>query len=159
MIKLKSLIPENFFKNFNAVRASDFHRVEMFKNPSPYELRASRSTNRDEIGAVLLDRDIYTWNRDKALHVEAMKHIDVVFKDMLPILLKIEGHDCAVFVTDAVRHTKWYRDPETREFIESHPFFYRYNIVDISYWDEDVNGKWGEPNDEGDWNKDMGLTQ
>ncbi len=159
MIKLKSLIPESFFKTFTASRVGRANHVEIFKNPSMMELKHSRSSNRDEVGAVLLDRDIYTWNRDKALHYEAMKQISPVFDDMLPVLIFIRGHNCAVYVTDAARHTKWYRQPETRKYIETHPFFEHYTIEDISYWDEDVNGKWDDSEDEGNWNKDMGLTQ
>jgi len=159
MIKLKSLIPESFFKAFTAARVGHSNHVEIFKNPSPIEIKSSRSSNRDEVGAVLLDKDIYTWNRDRALHYEAMKHISPVMNDMLPVLILIRGRDCAVYVTDAARHTKWYRQPETREYIETHSFFEYYNIVDISYWDEDINGKWDDSKDEGDWNKDVSLTQ
>jgi hypothetical protein len=159
MIKLKSLIPESFFKAFTAARVGHSSYVEIFKNPSLMELKHSRSSHRDEIGAILLDDDIYTWNRDKALHVEAMKHIAPVFRDMLPILIFLRGRSVTIYVTDAARHTKWYRQPETRKYIETHPFFSHYKIEDISYWDEDVNGKWDDSEDEGDWNKDMGLTQ
>ena len=159
MIKLKSLIPESFFKTFGSARVGHVNYVEIFKNPAPHEIRASRSSNYDELGAVLLDRDIYTWNRDKALHYEAMKQIGSVFNDMLPVLITIQGRKCAIYVTDAARHTKWYRQPETRKYIETHPFFDYYRIENISYWDEDINGKWDDVKDEGDWNKDMGLTQ
>lgn len=156
MIKLKSLIPESFFKSFESHRIGTTNYVEIFKNPTEKEIRECASG--DELGAVLLGKDIYIWNRDKALHVEAMKHIEPSMRNLLPLLLTFRGKDCSVFVTDAATRTKWYRQPETWEYIQNHPFFKFRNIESISYWDEDINGKWDDSEDEGPYMKDMGLV-
>jgi hypothetical protein len=157
MIKLKSLLPEVFVKSFESHRIGTTNYVEIFKNPDARELKASMCSYDKEVGAILLDKDIYTWNRSKALHVEAMRQIEPNMRDLLPVLILFDGKDCAVYVTDAARHTKWYRQPETWSYIQNHPFFKFKNIVDISYWDEDINGKWEDSSDEGPWMKDVGL--
>jgi len=157
MIKLKSLIPEAFFKEFTAARVGRVNYVEIFKNPNEREIKECISGD-NELGAILSDRDIYIWNRDKALHVEAMKHINFNWTNLLPVIIGIDGNDCSVYVSDAATHTKWYRQPETREYIETHPFFKFKNVIDISYWDEDINGKWDGKSENGNWYKDVGLT-
>ena len=157
MIKLKSLIPESFFKSFEASRIGTTNYVEIFKNPNEREVK--ECMRGDEFGSILFDKDIYIWNRNKALHVEVMRHIQPNMRDLLPVLITLDGNDCAVYVTDASKYTKWYRQPETWNYIQNHPFFKFRNIEDISYWDEDINGKWDDSKDEGPWMKDMGLTE
>lgn len=147
MIKLKSLIPESFYGSFEAHRVGAHNYTEIFKNPSARELKPLLSDRHEkEFGAILLGRDIYVWDRDLALHVEVMRNIKGDFKEMLPVMVVVEGGRFAVWVTDAANHTKWYRQPETAYYILQHPFFKgKIDMDEISYWDEDINGKWGEP--------------
>ena len=114
--------------------------VEIFKNPTQREIKECLS-GEIELGAVLLNNAIYVWARDNALNVEAMSQIGDI-TEMWPVMIYTEGNNCVVYVTDAARYTRWYRQPETAEAIYSHPFFRNKHIEEISYWDEDINGKW-----------------
>ena len=145
MIKLKSLLFEEFFTGFEASRVGVSNYVEVFKNPLLKELKLCISGN--EFPLILLDKDSYIWDRDKALHWEVMNEIGnksglFLRQSMLPLMIFGSTKNIGIYVTDAARHTKWYRQPEAAEQIKNHPFFRNKIIEDISYWDEDVNGKW-----------------
>lgn len=133
---------EVFFKSFDAHRVGKDHYVEIFKNPTTKEIQECGGF--EDLGVIFLDKDAYVWDRGKALHVEVMRQLGVDYHDMLPTLINKHGNEYGVFITDAANHTKWYGEPNVELFLSNHPFFRGKIIGDISYWDEDIGGKWHE---------------
>jgi hypothetical protein len=121
--------------------------VEIFQNPTTKELRECKPHY--EIGALLTDKDIYVWNREKAYHNNVktqLKLPEALSLMLIPDNSNINRMD--ILVTDAVKGTKWDNNPQTENFIRNHPFFRGKQIDQIMYWNEDIVGDWSALKDE-----------
>ena len=128
-------------KTFETNYGYDPIHVEIFKNPTPAEIKICKPHY--EIGAILTEKDIYIWNRMKAYHVNVMRQMGLM--NSLPIIIipdLTNPNRVDVSITDASKHTTWYHNPKINKFIKNHPFFKNKKIDNISYWDEDIVGDW-----------------
>jgi len=136
-------ITETFVHSFETTVGGKTNYVEVFKNPSTKEFKESKPNY--EVGAILDGRDIYVWNREKALHKTVMTQMKL--SNSLPLLLipdNTNPNRFDILVTDATKGTHWNHNPKVARYIKSHPFFRGKQIDHIMYWDEDIVGDWAK---------------
>ena len=134
---------EQFVHSFEADYGRGKMYVEVFKNPTTREFNECKPHY--EVGALLKDNDIYVFNREKAYHKNVMTQMKL--EDAMSILIMPDNTSATrmdILVTDATKNTKWHHNPNTEQFIRSHPFFKRKQIDHIMYWDEDIVGDWSK---------------
>lgn len=134
---------EAFVHSFETTIGGQTNYVEVFKNPSAKELKECKPNY--EVGAILDGRDIYVWNREKALHKTVMGQMKLT--NSLPLLLipdNTNPNRFDILVTDATKGTPWDHNPKVARYIKSHPFFRGKQIDHIMYWDEDIVGDWAK---------------
>jgi len=137
----KENLSEGFFTSFETNYGRGPMYVEVFRNPSSKEFKECKPNY--EVGALLTDKDIYVWNREKAYHRNVMEQLKL--HDCLSLLLMPDNTNINrmdIMITDASRTSKWHHSPKAAEFIRNHPFFKNKQVDNISYWDEDIEGDW-----------------
>lgn len=147
-ITLQGKLSEELITSFENQMWVHNYYVEIFKNPTRSELKSCME-NDPEIGVILTNKDVYVWNRMKALHVPVMERLrkfGLNTNECLPLLVNFkEDPKVYIHITDASVSTKWYGDKKIKRFLVNHPFFKYRKIEDVSYFDEDIRGKWNEP--------------
>jgi hypothetical protein len=137
----KDEIKEAFYTSFDVDYGRGKTYVEIFKNPTRKEFLECKPHY--EVGALLTDKDIYVWNREKAYHRTVMNKLKL--ENALPLLLTVDNTNIDRFdimITDATKNTIWDENPKVKKFIINHPFFKHKKIDHISYWNEDIVGDW-----------------
>ena len=148
-ITIQGKLSETFLTSFERLGRPDDY-VEIFINPPQREMEKCKTNGM--VGAMITDTDCYIWNRNKTIHDTIRRFLiykkyDV--KDAISILLYFKGNNFDVFVTDNTRNTKWHHNKNIRNFIVNHPFFKYKKIMKISYYDEDIVGKWDDSKNTG----------
>lgn len=118
---------------------------EIFKNPTPKELKGCMDPSSHSVRAFLVGDDILIWNTFAALHGMVRTALSVP-KEGIPLVIYMEprglGGECNVEVTDASTSTPWYHNPEIVEEIHTHPYMRGFKDVEISFFDEAIFGDW-----------------
>ena len=137
-MRLQGYLNEKYFKGFS-IRE---RYVEVFKNPSVKEYKEA-SVN-DRARAFLLNRDMYIWNPYGGIHFEVQEKLKLG-KNALPIIIfgSIRGN-ISIVVTDYSKKTIWHHNPKIKEYILKKSYLSKFNVTDISYFDEMIFGPWDE---------------
>jgi hypothetical protein len=139
-------ISESFFKSFkNFIGAKEYY-VEVFKNPTTREISYCTKDN-SEIAALLTEKDIYVWDRDKAIHSTAINQLGGVVSKCLPILIQMKDDPHVdVYITHVALPSATYDNDSNRmkRFVINHPFFKRRKVESISAWSDEIKEKFNE---------------
>lgn len=88
------LMREEFYKGGD----THYGYVEIFKNPSKYEMRDLAKENR-ETGAIISGKNLYVWNRNEAEHGDVKHLIPRTSKNWIPLYLYYTASDNSVTVS------------------------------------------------------------
>lgn len=141
--KMMRSVDEKLVHSFETNYGRGDNYVEVFQNPTTKELKECKPHY--EIGALLTDKDMYVWDREKAYHNNVKTQLKL--PEALSLLLIPDNSNINrmdILVTDAVKGTKWDDNPQTAAFIRNHPFFRGKQIDHIMYWNEDIVGDWSK---------------
>jgi antitoxin component YwqK of YwqJK toxin-antitoxin module len=120
--------------------------AEVAHNPSRKDIKRLLDASGYAYGNLrvwLLPKVALVWNPYFAVHNTVMKMLPTKYRDIaIPIRYQV-GTD-EVYVTDAAKGTKWYRNKEIANEILSHPWIKRMGVRKVFYFDEDIVGPWHE---------------
>jgi hypothetical protein len=137
----KYIIQEEYLTRLNIYGRS----CEIFRNPTSSELRKDIKI-KDHVRAFLLPngRDIIAWSAYTMVHQWIREKLKVP-NDSIPVLLYFGGGSVIVEVTDNIRASKkWKHNPKLYDWIMEHKYLNRWKIMEVSYYDEAIVGKWHE---------------
>ena len=111
--------------------------VEVFKNPTTREISYCMKDN-SEIAALLTEKDIYVWDRDRAIHSTVINQLGDVVSRCLPINIQMKDDPTVdIYVTLVSSHKVMMdKNPQIQSFILKHPFFKRRRVESISFWND-----------------------
>ena len=122
--------------------------VETYENPSSRELMMlARTSPHDDIRAFIIGDTVLAWASMGALHIQIAEQFNLP-NTVIPIIFMVDRSDMSavIIVTDYVRKTNWYHNPETANAIKSNGYISSsFKDIEISYFDEDIVGDWEDP--------------
>ncbi len=141
-------ITEDFAGAFVPFYSKDKTPCEVFKNPSKQEFRKVEGKN-DQVRAFIVGDDLYVWNVYQSLHQTVREELKLPEDSISLTISGKVGADAYVSVTDNVRHTRWFHNPEVADAIYQNPWIARlFNEIEIDYFDDGIWGDWANLQDE-----------
>ncbi len=116
--------------------------VKVHKNPERNELKKLAGEYQTMRGFLVKD-GLIVWGLSP-IH-DPMARALGIGKTAIPLIVFTDGQDMEVQVSDWAEKTIWLHNPETANAIRNNPYMRKmFPNVQISYYDEGVNGDWEE---------------
>lgn len=132
---------ETFETGFSGIHGAE---VVIYKNPSRKEWKECEQYH--NVRAFVVGNDLYIWNPFAAVHQMVREHLGLDGEAISVTISAIFGQECFVTITDNVRKTKWWHNPEVVDAIHNCHYLNRvFADIEINYYDEDIGGRWDDP--------------
>lgn len=139
-------LTEEFFDAYKKVSGiSGKTYVELFKQPTKSELLALDKTSGDFIRGFLTNDSLFVWNAYNALHYEIAHFLKLSSTNDVGIYLSYSPTHISVVVTDFVKlGSKWYHNPNLKDWIINHPGWNTKAKIEVDYFDSAIVGDWAD---------------